>query len=61
MLWLSALCDIFDWEKENLDILGSVQPLTDSVLFAFPLHSLNYNLFKRTASTAMYVNAFISE
>lgn len=50
-----ALSDIFDWEKKGLPILGRVQPLADSSLFAFPLHSLNYKLFKRTASTAMYV------
>lgn len=47
------------WEAAGVAILGRVQ-LKDVPLFAFPLHSLNINLFKRTASTAMYVFIFLS-
>ncbi|KAF8589481.1 hypothetical protein K439DRAFT_1628706 [Ramaria rubella] len=52
----TTLSSVFEWEKKGVAILGRVQPITDTALFAFPLHSLNYKLFKRTASTAILIS-----
>lgn len=52
-----ALTGVLRWDKKGVSVLGHIKPLANTPLFAFPLHSLNYRLFKRTASTAMF--AFI--
>ncbi|KAF8525973.1 sulfate permease [Hysterangium stoloniferum] len=52
----TCLSAVFDWEKAGVVILGRVEPVTDASFFAFPIHSLNYMLFKRTASTAILIS-----
>ncbi|GJJ08402.1 hypothetical protein Clacol_002618 [Clathrus columnatus] len=52
---IAVISSKLGWETEGVAILGRVK-LDDVPLFAFPLHGLNINLFKRTASTAILIS-----
>lgn len=54
---LSTLfCSIWRWDLDGVPILGDVRLSKNATYFAFPASKMNLMFFKRTTSTAMYVN-----
>ena len=51
-----VLSDYFDWDKDGVDILGTVPINTGSSFIQFPLKRSNLKYLRQTTSTAVYVS-----
>jgi hypothetical protein len=47
-----VLCDVLDWHKDGVSILGSV-PIHTGTFIAFPLRHRNLAYVQKTTSTAL--------